>query len=368
MSQNEQKIVIDPTGDLILRMVHKDSRKTTQLRVCACTMRRASAIWNAELKESAFNRKPGFIPIIDFRVRGVDTNVATISALIQVLHMVHGNHQNVNLTPELSDLHRTLDFVNKYSLFPSIIPYTVSWGEHCIRAFRNQYESHYTVSAVSMAQISWHLGLRAQFYEVMTALLRHTYIKDERRIAIPACLPFEKDSSLYWDAYCRRYKPMGDRPDDVRLPLCGWALGTPPNSPADMLKHHRESFIKRLLYFVNNEVQPRLANNQTCCKIASKDCDRQILGNMWARMNNVRGGLLPDSSRSGEVKESITTLIKELDHIFTYTLNQGHPDCSPHKQYAQFKLQLLQDLKDLRSWDMTKVLEAHYRRTHFQKG
>ncbi|KAM7213029.1 hypothetical protein V8F06_011583 [Rhypophila decipiens] len=342
MSQNEQRIVIDPTGDLILRMIHDDPRRKTMLLVCVCTMRRASAIWNNELKESAFIPNPGFKPLINFKVRGIGTNDATVSALVQVLHMVHGNHQSVNLTPDLCNLHRILDFVNKYSLFSFIIPYTISWGEHCVRALRNQYESHCAVSAVSMAQISWHLGLRAQFYEVMTALLRHTYIKDERRIE--------------------------DRPDDLELPLCGWALGTAPNSPADMLKHRRESFIKRLLYFVNNEVEPRLANNQTCCKLGSKDCDRQILGNMWAKMHDVRGGLLLDSSRSGEVKESIATLIKELDHIFAYTLNQWHPDCSPHKQYAQFKVQLLQDLKDLRSWDMTKILEAHYRRTHFQNG
>ncbi|KAK4212667.1 hypothetical protein QBC37DRAFT_483676 [Rhypophila decipiens] len=357
MSQNKQQIVIDPTGDLIRRMTCADSGRITLLRVCECTLRRASPIWRD---------KPHSMRIIDFRVIGMSTSSETISAMVQVLHMVHSNHQRVNLTPTLVDMHRILSIISNYSLFPIIIPYTGSWPDHCIRAFRN--ENHCAVSAVSMAQISWHLGLRVQFYEVMTALLFHTYIKDERRIAIPACLPFEKDDSLFWDAYSRKYKPMEDRPGDVELTFREWVLGTEPSSPAEMLKRRREGFIKCLLFFVNNEVEPRLANNQTCCIAGNKECDRQIFVNMWARINDVHGGLLPDPSRSGEVKESIAILVKELDHIFAYTLNNWHQHCSPHKGYVKYKAQLLQDLKDWRQCEVTKILEAHYRRTHFQKG
>ncbi|KAM7185981.1 hypothetical protein V8F20_011572 [Naviculisporaceae sp. PSN 640] len=369
MASDIERITIDQQGDLVLRMRHYQSFKTTQIRVCSSAMRRATTTWKNICNTRPF--QPGSFVTVDFGIEPMVIDDLNVKALVQVLHMVHGNHRAVGIKPTMEELYRIFGIVQTYNLYEAVIPYSTAWADQ-IRRLMSKASSTTALDAFYTVHAMWELGLAgdAIFLKTMTKLVLHGYPNDDAKIIWPITLSEVTLSS--WDEY-KFVHSQAIENQRARRPEPGMEFWVPQNATnlrperlGEVLNERRFNTIRRILQFVKDQLAPLKSDQAIGCKYGHKPCDRQVLGNMWSRMEATRGGLLPDPENTCFVDESVATLLMEVGHIFGPGMNLYHDQCSPHHNWVEFHKTLSEEMNDWTDQNWDYEASAQYRKTHLQ--
>ncbi|KAM7185980.1 hypothetical protein V8F20_011571 [Naviculisporaceae sp. PSN 640] len=345
MSQTTKRVGVDPNGDLVLRMSQAGSITVHLFRVCSSTMRRASNVWRTQFKKDNLQKAPNEeFSLVNFQIDGITQNDSLISAVQIVLNMIHGKHGDVKLDPNIEEFHNILLLVRKYGIYEAMVPYTVHW-EAQLRsemAWLNKQDRFPADRAIVLIQAFWEFGWVSEFYPMMTKLLSHAYILENGEVAVPSFLPSTKIQ--YYEELNDPLK--GASKEYIVLKLNNWKLPV-PGGLEGLLSQRRQVLVEKFLRFAHDEINARLADNRSACKYGMKDCDRQVLGNLWARMYSVRGGMCLDPRHSNTISQSLFTLSYETTEIFGRSLQQPpHLECSPHSKCVPFLQKINRDLED----------------------
>jgi hypothetical protein len=119
-------VIVDPDGDLVLRVGSARTAEITDFRVCSATLRRASPVLKAML----------FGPWIESKTRRESESQWEVtlpedepSGMGVILDIFHGNFDAVPASLETFTLFALVVAADKYDMFRCLRPFAASWRE-----------------------------------------------------------------------------------------------------------------------------------------------------------------------------------------------------------------------------------------------
>ena len=201
-------VIIDPDGDLILRVGEKlelepvqsgptsnpdtvldnelegklDSTKAIDFKVCSATLRRASPYFKALLYGGFAESKPE-APTAPWTVRLLEDDPLAMDILLHLLHGFHDKIQSVS-SRHLYTMYNILVAVDKYELTRHVSPWPQGWEMKEVDYYLGLLgpnippSLHDTVKARALF-VAWELGSEHVLYDTVRDIICHSHYDTE---------------------------------------------------------------------------------------------------------------------------------------------------------------------------------------------